>query len=460
MRRPATRSGARASAVASASSCAGRPGPTRAGRSWRSRPLPARPRPSLEVGPGPPATAITQAVGGRLDDALAHADEAVRHAPDADDRSTPGDAAQVRDRCSPASAGSTRPRSRRPARGATTADPPGPTSWRTRAGCTPGSSATLAASTMPWRHTTRASLPRPGRAARRAHGRPRRTARRTAGPPRRSTRWSRRSACVQRRAAATRRHRCSISSRSPTSTLIVRWTRPRLRRRRSRPSATRVDHVYPVHELWPPYTTGSTSRRRRRAAGSDLRPAARRRRVRSVGRGVGADRGDPRSAGSGRRRRGGVRRRGGGVRPGRASGRPAARMRQHATSSLWAGQPDAALAALAAADGFAADLPADDQAAQWNGRPRPRRGAELLRLDRAEEAVTRARKAVRRFRGVEGTVQAAYAGMALGDCWRTPAGRPKRPTRSRGARRAAVRERGGPQRIRRAGPPRGLASGR
>ena len=109
------------------------------------------------------------------------------------------------------------------------------------------------------------------------------------------------------------------------------------------------------------------------------------------------------------------------------AGRPVDRlraMRQHATSSLWAGQPDAALAALAAADGFAADLPADDQAAEWERAVLDHDAARVLvRLDRAEEAVTRAREAVRRFRGVEGTVQAAYAGMALGDLLAN-AGRP------------------------------------
>ena len=103
------------------------------------------------------------------------------------------------------------------------------------------------------------------------------------------------------------------------------------------------------------------------------------------------------------------------------AGRPidAARTsRRHATSLLWAGQPEQALAALAAADTAAAALPAEPHAV-WERAMLDYDGARLLdRTDRAEEAIPRAARAVAGFRELGAGAQAGFAGLLHGELLR------------------------------------------
>ncbi|GIF63147.1 hypothetical protein Ais01nite_11820 [Asanoa ishikariensis] len=97
--------------------------------------------------------------------------------------------------------------------------------------------------------------------------------------------------------------------------------------------------------------------------------------------------------------------------------------RRHATSLLWAGQPEAALAALAEADAAAAPLP-DEPHAVWERAMLDYDGARLLdRLDRSAEAIPRAARAGEGFRALGAGTQAGFAGLLHGELLRS-AGRP------------------------------------
>ncbi|GIF53067.1 hypothetical protein DFJ67_7328 [Asanoa ferruginea] len=92
--------------------------------------------------------------------------------------------------------------------------------------------------------------------------------------------------------------------------------------------------------------------------------------------------------------------------------------RRHATSLLWAGQPDQALAALAAADTAAAALPGEPHAV-WERAMLDYDGARLLdRSGRAEEAIPRAARAMAGFRELGAGAQAGFAGLLHGELLR------------------------------------------
>ncbi|MEV4538644.1 hypothetical protein AB0J82_33180 [Asanoa sp. NPDC049518] len=109
-----------------------------------------------------------------------------------------------------------------------------------------------------------------------------------------------------------------------------------------------------------------------------------------------------------------------------AAGRPVDVLRtrrRHATSLLWAGQPEPALAALAEADAAAMPLP-DEPHAVWERAMLDYDGARLLdRLDRSDEAIPRAARAAEGFRALGAGTQAGFAGLLHGELLRA-AGRP------------------------------------
>ncbi|MDG4826260.1 hypothetical protein O7635_30795 [Asanoa sp. WMMD1127] len=88
--------------------------------------------------------------------------------------------------------------------------------------------------------------------------------------------------------------------------------------------------------------------------------------------------------------------------------------RRHATSLLWAGQPETALAALAEADTAAAALPAEPHAV-WERAMLDYDAARLLdRTDRVAEAILRAARAVDGFRSLGAGTQVGFAGLLHG----------------------------------------------
>ncbi|WP_203706363.1 hypothetical protein, partial [Asanoa iriomotensis] len=107
-----------------------------------------------------------------------------------------------------------------------------------------------------------------------------------------------------------------------------------------------------------------------------------------------------------------------------AAGRPIDGLRaarRHATSLLWAGQPEAALAALAEADAAAVLLP-DEPHAVWERSMLDYDAARLLdrtqRSDRADEAIARAARAGDGFRSLGAGAQVGFAGLLHGDLLR------------------------------------------
>ncbi|MEV0716587.1 hypothetical protein [Asanoa sp. NPDC050611] len=97
-----------------------------------------------------------------------------------------------------------------------------------------------------------------------------------------------------------------------------------------------------------------------------------------------------------------------------AAGRPIDALRgrrRHATSLLWAGQPEPALAALAEADAAAAPLPAEPHAV-WERAMLDYDAARLLdRADRSAEAIPRAARATDGFRSLGAGAQVGFAGL-------------------------------------------------
>jgi len=92
--------------------------------------------------------------------------------------------------------------------------------------------------------------------------------------------------------------------------------------------------------------------------------------------------------------------------------------RRHATSLLWAGQPDAALAGLAEADAGAATLP-DEPHAHWERAMLDYDAARLLgRLDHGDDAIRRAGAAADRFRDIGAATQAGWSGLLRADLLR------------------------------------------
>ncbi|SNS58419.1 hypothetical protein SAMN05421812_1017 [Asanoa hainanensis] len=93
--------------------------------------------------------------------------------------------------------------------------------------------------------------------------------------------------------------------------------------------------------------------------------------------------------------------------------------RRHATSLLWAAQPEPALAALAEADAAAAALP-DEPHAIWERAMLDYDGARLLdRLDRSDEAIPRAARAAEGFRSLGAGTQVGFAGLLHGELLRS-----------------------------------------
>ena len=101
-----------------------------------------------------------------------------------------------------------------------------------------------------------------------------------------------------------------------------------------------------------------------------------------------------------------------------AAGRPVDALRarrRHATSLLWAGQPEPALVALAEADAAAAPLP-DEPHAVWERSMLDYDAARLLdRTDHTADAIPRAARATEGFRTLGAGAQAALAGLLHGE---------------------------------------------
>jgi cellulose synthase operon protein C len=92
--------------------------------------------------------------------------------------------------------------------------------------------------------------------------------------------------------------------------------------------------------------------------------------------------------------------------------------RRHATSLLWAGQPEPAVAALADADAAAVPLPGEPHAL-WERAMLDYDGARLLdRVDRTDEAIPRAARAAEGFRALGAGTQAGFAGLLHGELLR------------------------------------------